>query len=126
VCLYGPPALHVDFKFVRLEDLAERVDDPTILWARDGRMEATYASRAAHFPPPDRQWIEDRFWVWVHYGASKIARGELQEALDFLSFLRVSVLGPLGLASAGLTPAGVRSVERAPELAALLESTVRH
>lgn len=62
--------------------------------------------------------------LWVHYGASKIARGELQKALEFLSFLRVGVLGPLGLQRAGMVPAGVRRVEQSPELAALLKTTV--
>lgn len=124
ICLYGPPALHVDLKFVRVEDLADRVDEPFVLWERDGRMSTAYASRKGKFPLPDQQWIEDRFWVWVHYGASKIARGELQEALEFLSFLRVGVLGPLGLERAGMVPAGVRRVEQLPELAALLKTTV--
>jgi len=124
ICLYGPPALHVDIKVVALDDLASRVDEPVVLWERDGRMTAAYASGAGAYPAPDPQWIEDRFWVWVHYGALKIARGELQEALDFLSYLRVTVLGPLGLQRAGLPPNGVRRVESDPSLALALASTV--
>jgi hypothetical protein len=57
------------------------------------------------------QWIEDRFWVWVHYGATKIGRGELLEACDFLAFLRTQVLGPLALQHAGARPTGVRRLE---------------
>ena len=72
------------------------------------------------YPPPDARWIEDRFWVWVHYAALKIARGELQESFDFLSYLRVFVLGPLGSVRAGRKPIGVRRVEDDPELAARL------
>jgi hypothetical protein len=124
ICLYGPPALHVDLKVLALGDLADRVDEPVVLWARDGRMAAAYASAPGMFPQPDAQWIEDRFWVWVHYGALKIARGELQEACDFLSYLRVTVLGPLGLQRAGLPPNGVRRVESDPALARLLAATV--
>ena len=124
ICLYGPPALHVDLKFVRVEDLKDRVDQPTLLWERDVRLTAVLAHGNREFPPPDHQWIEDRFWVWVHYCASKIARGELQEALDFFSFLRGCVLGPLGLERAGKTPIGVRRVEQVPELASLLANTV--
>lgn len=76
-------------------------------------------------PQPDLQWIEDRFWIWVHYGAGKIGRGELFEALDFLAFLRGQVLGPLALQSAGARPSGVRWLERAaPDLAAALTATV--
>ena len=124
ICLYGAPALHVDIKVVTLADLAARVDEPVVLWEREGRMTASYATARGVHPRPDPQWIEDRFWVWVHYGALKIARGELQEALDFLSFLRVTVLGPLGLARAALKPTGVRRVEADPALAGRLAATI--
>lgn len=124
ICLYGPPALHVDIKVVALGDLAARVDEPVVLWEREGRMSAAYAAGAPCWPQPDPQWIEDRFWVWVHYAALKIARGELQEALDFLSYVRVTVLGPLGALRAGKKPNGVRRVEGDPALAARLAGTV--
>lgn len=124
ICLYGPPALHVDIKVVVLGDLASRVDEPVVLWERDGRMTAAYAAGAGAWPQPDAQWIEDRFWVWVHYAAGKIARGELQEAVDFLSYLRVNVLGPLGLLRGGRKPAGVRRVEADPALARQLADTL--
>jgi len=124
ICLYGSPALHVDIKVVALPDLAVRVEEPVVLWERDERMRAALAMGEAAWPRPDAQWIEDRFWVWVHYGALKIARGELQEAFDFLSYLRVSVLGPLGLSALGADPAGVRRVEAYPELACQLADTV--
>lgn len=124
ICLYGPPALHVDIKVVSLDDLASRVDEPVVLWERDGRMSAAYAAGVGAYPQPDPQWIEDRFWVWVHYGASKIARGELQEAFDFLSYLRVTVLGPLGSMRRGWKPTGVRRVETDPAFAAQLAGTV--
>ena len=124
ICLYGPPALHVDIKVVALGDLARRVDEPVVLWERDGRMTAAYAAGAGAYPQPDPQWIEDRFWVWVHYAALKIARGELQEAFDFLSYLRVTVLGPLGLVRGGRKPTGVRRVEADPPLARQLAGTL--
>lgn len=128
ICLYGPPLLHVDLKFVALPDAAQRVDEPAVLWERDGRLSAVLREGAAHYPSPDPQWIEDRFWVWVHYAAGKIGRGELFEALEFLSFLRMNVLGPLGLQRLGLRPAGVRRLEAdAPALAEELKATVaRH
>jgi hypothetical protein len=125
ICLYGPPLLHVDLKFVRLEDAAERVEDPVVLWERDGRFSAALRGGEAVYPEPDAQWIEDRFWVWVHYGATKIARGELWEALDFLAFLRARVLGPLALQRLGARPSGLRRLERrAPAVAADLRRTL--
>ncbi|WP_147675807.1 hypothetical protein [Xanthomonas massiliensis] len=48
----------------------------------------------ARYPPPDLAWIEGRFWVWIRYATLKVGRGELFEAVDFLAFLRVRVLGP--------------------------------
>jgi hypothetical protein len=112
VCLYGPPPVHVDLKFVTPDDLAVRVETPTVLWDRDGRVRIALAAGTAVWPAPDPQWIEDRFWIWVHYVAAKIARGELFEALDCIAFLRGQVLGPLALKEASVQPSGVRHVEK--------------
>jgi hypothetical protein len=125
VCLYDEPILHVDFKFVSLDDVAKRVEDPAILWERDGRLAEALKSGKAAYPAPDPQWIEDRFWVWVHYVGTKIGRGELFEALDGLAFLRARVLGPLALLKAGGRPAGVRKIEMvAPAFAHELRRTL--
>lgn len=125
ICLYEEPLLHVDLKFVTLGDLAERVEDPAILWQRDARLEQALAAGVAEYPSPSAGWLEQRFWVWVHYTATKIGRGELFEALHLLDYLRSVVLGPLGLQQAGARPSGVRRVETAaPELARRLEATV--
>jgi hypothetical protein len=125
VCLYGPPLVHVDLKFVAPDELASRVEDPIVLWDRDGRVRSALASGTAAYPAPDPQWIEDRFWIWVHYAASKIGRGELFEALDSTAFLRGQVLGPLALKEASAQPTGVRHVERdAPARARQMQETV--
>lgn len=125
ICLYDQPLLHVDLKLVALPDLAERVEDPVVLWERDGRIDAQLRRGTAEYPEPDAGWIERRCWVWVHYAALKIGRGELFEALHMLDYLRTSVLGPLGLVRAGARPSGVRRVETAaPELAERLRATV--
>jgi hypothetical protein len=125
ICLYSPPLLHVDLKFVALPDAAVRVDDPVVLWERGAQLTEVLQQRQARYPAPDAQWIEDRFWVWIHYGATKIGRGELLEAHDFLSFLRARVLAPMALVQLGLRPSGVRRIEHvAPALAARLAATV--
>jgi hypothetical protein len=98
ICLYDNPLLHVDLKFVSLEDVCLRVEDPVVFWQRAGRVGHALIGEQAKFPAPDRRWIEDRFWVWVHYASARIGRGELFEAIDFLSFLRLNVLSaPSGL-----------------------------
>ncbi len=105
ICLYGPELLHVDLKFVSVAEGESFGEDPV--------------------PAPDEQWIEDRFWTWVHYGATKIGRRELFEAVDFLAFLRLAVLGPLALQRAGARPTGVRKIEMViPEFARELEKTI--
>ena len=125
ICLYGPPLLHVDLKFIALDDAAKRVDENVVLWERDGRLAATLATANATYPAPDLQWIEDRFWVWVHYLAGKIARGELFETLDGLGYVRALVLGPLALQLAGAQPNGVRRVESAaPDSVDALRATI--
>lgn len=125
ICLYGPPPLHVDLKFVSLDDIADRVENPFVLFERDGRLTAGLGSETPRYPEPDLQWIEDRFWVWVHYAAAKIGRGELMEAYDFLGFIRGQVLGPLALKARGARPSGVRKIEfEAPDLALEMQSTL--
>lgn len=125
ICLYGPPLLHVDLKFVALPDLAARVEDPVVLWQRETRMRRALDDGIAHWPPPDLQWIEDRFWVWVHYVTTKVARGELLEAVDALAFLRGVVFGPLVALATGHRPQGVRRLEtRAGDWLPALYATV--
>jgi predicted nucleotidyltransferase len=113
ICLYGPPLLHVDLKFVPLPDAAHRVDECVVLWERDGRLSAVLATESAVYPQPDLQWFEDRIWPWVHYMAGKIARGELFETIDGLGFVRARVLAPLLLQLHGAQPNGVRRFETA-------------
>lgn len=125
ICLYDEPLLHVDLKFVALDQVHLRVEEPAVLWEREGRITAALAQGEARFPQPDPEWIEARFWTWVHYGAGKIGRGELFEAIDFISFIRSSVLGPLALRRAGARPQGVRRIETHDgAFAAALEATV--
>jgi hypothetical protein len=125
ICLYGPPLLHVDLKFVALPDAARRVDENVVLLDRDGRLAAVLDASAPSHPKQDLQWVEDRFWPWVHYLAGKLARGELFEVLDGLGFLRARVFGPLVLDRVGAQPTGVRRFEAsAPDWVAPLRATV--
>lgn len=125
ICLYGPPLLHVDLKFVSLNDIAKRVEDPVILWERGSLISDKLKDGKAVFPKPDLQWIEDRFWVWVHYGATKIGRKELFETIDFISFLRQQVIGPFILMKNDKLPRGVRKIEQdAPGYLSILKKTV--
>jgi hypothetical protein len=53
ICLYGPPLVHVDLKFVTPDGLASRVEDPIVLWDRDGRFRDALRSGSARYPAPD-------------------------------------------------------------------------
>jgi len=119
ICLYDDPLLHVDIKFLTLEEFRYRIDDPVILFERDHLLTNIIQSTRAEWPQPDFQWwpqpdfqwIEDRFWTWVHYACMKIGRGELMEAYDFLSFLRQTVLSPLLQVKNNKQVRGLRRVE---------------
>jgi hypothetical protein len=125
IALYAPPPLHVDLKVVAVEDLATRVEDGAIAWERDGAVSAAYAEAPAAWPAVDPQWIEDRYWTWVHYVATKIGRGELLEAVDALAMLRQLALGPLVALRDGRPAAGVRRLEQlAPADAQALAATI--
>jgi hypothetical protein len=111
ICLYDDPLLHVDIKFLTIEEFYPRIEDPQILFDRENLLRTVLENSKAGFPYPDYQWIEDRFWTWIHYGSLKIGRGEYFEAMDFLAYLRMVVLGPLLHILEGNLPRGVRKVE---------------
>jgi predicted nucleotidyltransferase len=111
ICLYKNPLLHVDIKFLTIEEFGYRVETPVILFDRDGQLQHILNQTTAQYPYPDYQWIEDRFWIWVHYALLKIGRGEYFEAMDFLGFLRMVVFGPLLHIKNDKLPRGIRKVE---------------
>jgi predicted nucleotidyltransferase len=112
ICLYDSPLLHVDIKFVTLDEFHTRIETPILLLDRNGQLEKAINNSQAKFPYPDYQWIEDRFWTWIHYALLKIGRGEYLEVFDFMGFLRMVVFGPLLHIKNGNLPRGVRKVEK--------------
>lgn len=111
ICLYKNPLLHVDIKFLTLDELSNRIETPVILADTDDQLKNILDHSQAQFPYPEYQWIEDRFWTWIHYALLKIGRGEYFEAYDMLGFLRTIVFGPLHHIRSGNLPRGVRKVE---------------
>lgn len=126
ICLYDNPLLHVDLKFLLLRDFkVDRIENPIVLWEKEDFLTKAIAEQSRNYPPLDLQWFEDRFWVWVHYGATKLGRGELFEAIDFISFIRGQVLAPLAKIQAGQPPRGVRNLEtEIPHLLADFRQTI--
>ncbi|MEH6437351.1 nucleotidyltransferase domain-containing protein [Massilia sp. DD77] len=125
ITLYDSPLLHVDLKFVSLVDAHVRVEEPALLWQRDERASAALTHGLGPYPQPNIHWIDDRFWIWIHYGASKIGRGEIFEAIDMINYIRSTVLGPLALRRVGARPQGVRRMELAdPDFAMALQKTI--
>lgn len=118
ICLYGPPLLHVDLKFATADDLDRRVERPAVLFARDPDAVRARLDRA-HIAWPERSpdWFERRAWIWLHYAAAKLRRGELLEAIGMLAFFRDRVLGPMLHRRAGRPQRGVRRIEQAGDAA---------
>jgi len=111
ICLYDNPLLHVDIKFLTPEELYVRVENPEIVWERDRALTDIIEKSEFEFPYPDYQWIEDRFWTWIHYVSTKIGRGELFEAHDAISFLRANVIAPLLQIKNNKLPKALRKIE---------------
>ncbi|WP_024554784.1 nucleotidyltransferase domain-containing protein (plasmid) [Franconibacter helveticus 513] len=112
ICLYGPELLHVDLKFVTMEMLTQRVEEPAVLFTRDNRaLERQLAKFSANWPNMTPEWFESRAWIWLHYAVAKLGRGELFEAIGMLSFFREQVLGPMLNRRANLPQRGVRRIE---------------
>ena len=112
VCLYDNPLLHVDIKFLTLPEFYDRIENPVILFERDNQLTDVIKSTKAEWPSVDYQWIEDRMWTWVHYIASKAARGEYFECLDGLGYIRAKVLAPLLQVKSKTAVRGLRKVEK--------------
>lgn len=111
ICLYDNPLLHVDIKFLTLDEFRVRIENPVVFFDRDNALETIISTTKAEWPTLDYQWIEDRFWTWVHYATLKLGRGENFEALDFLSFIRTSVISPMFQIKNKRLPRGLRKVE---------------
>lgn len=124
--LYGPPLLHVDLKFVTATDLDKLVERPAVLFARDpASIEAQLDTASIAWPNASPEWFEQRAWIWLHYGAAKLARGELFEAIALLAFFRDQVLGPMLHRRAGRPQRGVRRIESlGPSIVAQLADTM--
>src|SRR5688572_30301299 len=112
ICLYDDPLLHVDIKFLVLDELRKRVEDPVVLFERDKALTEIMNFSKEEWVQHDHQWYEDRFWTWIHYAALKLGRGEYFEAFDFLGDLRIHVLAPLLLEINNKPPRGLRRVEK--------------
>jgi predicted nucleotidyltransferase len=112
ICLYDDPLLHVDIKFLTLPEFDDRVENPVVLFEREHQLSDIIKSTKAVWPQPDFQWIEDRMWTWVHYIASKAARGEYFECLDGLGYIRGKVLAPLLQVKSKTLVRGLRKVEK--------------
>jgi hypothetical protein len=127
ICLYGPPLLHVDLKFISVSELDSRIEEPELLFERGGIItERLRSTRASPLGTPSAQWIEDRIWVWIHYGIDKVRRGELFECLDMLAFLRAQALAPLIQLLDGGVWRGVRRLEASRHASALSRVCARH
>ena len=125
ICLYGDLPVHVDLKFITADALDVLVERPAILWARDETVGRRLDAARIVWPNRPADWFEDRFWTWVHYGAVKIGRGELFEALSMLDFMRDRVLGPLIHERTSGYQRGLRRIETAaPDWTARLEATL--
>ncbi len=111
ICLYDNPLLHVDIKFITLPEFHSRIEDPVVLFERKSQLTDIINSTKAEWPAVDYQWIEDRFWTWVHYVASKAERGEYFECIDGLGFIRARVLAPLMQIKNKIQPRGLRKAE---------------
>ncbi|MGB3423509.1 MAG: nucleotidyltransferase domain-containing protein [Castellaniella sp.] len=112
ICLYGPPLVHIDLKFVVASDLDHGIERRAILFARDPvGFEARACAAAVEWPNHAPEWFEARAWIWLHYAAAKLGRGELYEAIGMLGFFREQVLGPMLYRRAGLDQRGVRRLE---------------
>lgn len=112
ICLFGPAVLHVDLKFVTGDALDRLIEKPLVLFDRSGGLQSRLDRANVAWPDRDIAWFEERFWIWAHYAATKIGRGELLEAHGMLAFIAEHVLGPLCRLRERRPQRGVRRLEQ--------------
>lgn len=111
IYIFDNPLLHVDIKFVTLEEFGSGIETPAILLNKDQQLQNVRDRSSYKFQYPNYQSIEDRFWTWIHYALLKIGRGEYFESFDFFGSLRMIVLGPLLHIKHKSLPRGFRQLE---------------
>ena len=125
ICMYDEPLMHVDLEFITTDMLRYRFENPVVVHQQGSVITDALDKLPTRSTVPDLQWFEDRFWIWVHFIAGRIARGEIFDSLESLSFLRLNVLGPLIMMKNGYAPRGVRNLERdCPDDARALTETL--
>jgi predicted nucleotidyltransferase len=125
ICLYGPELLHVDLKFIVSADLDQLVERPIVIWARDrDAVEAQLDEAEISWPERSPEWFEERSWIWLHYAATKLQRGELFEAMGMIAFFREQVLGPMLHRRLNRPQRGVRKIEQTEAAADKLRHVV--
>jgi hypothetical protein len=107
--------LHVDCKWIYLSGLRKRVENPDIIFEKDGLL----SKYMRDFPnegyeQPNLELSEMRFWTWMHYIFSKIGRGEIIEACSYLCEVRIYCLGPMILYKNKMTARRLRHAEQLP------------
>jgi len=129
ICLYGPPLVHVDLKFVLMSDFDQQIERRSVLYARDAdEIERVIAAGTVFWPNRSPEWFEARIWIWLHYAITKLHRGELYEAIGMLSFIREQVIGPMLYRRAGFNQRGVRRLEanKLDENVDLVKTVAKH
>lgn len=111
ICLYDKPLMHIDLKFLEKDELPLRTEDPVILWQRDSLFSKLLTLSRPHIDEADIQFIENHFWIWLHYACSKLERGEVFEVVFQTGFLRIAI-ATLYYHSYNISPRGVRRFEQ--------------
>lgn len=95
ICLFDDPVDRIDLIVMPLENLP--LTYSTILCQKGKALTDLLAGQRTVPPHVDLQWMEDRFWVWLHSAANSLREGALFETLEQIGNLRSQILAPLVL-----------------------------
>jgi hypothetical protein len=111
-CLYDEPLRRIDLRLLPT-DGAAMLRHPRVLWERDGTLSAELAKYRDVAPVIDLQWMEDRFWLWLHSAAMALKEGAIFEALHQMSCLRTRILAPMLLKKQAQPADALKGLEQA-------------
>ncbi|MGL4589174.1 MAG: hypothetical protein ACRCUP_02960 [Mycoplasmatales bacterium] len=124
ICLFkvSGDLLQVDAKFVELTDFKNQRDKIKLLFDKTKQVDQKIINqKTCEVQTIDWNFVNQKFYKWIHFGIVKLARGEIHEAISCLNMIWSEIIANYYYIERGILPRGMRRIEQIqPELAVKL------
>ena len=95
VCIYEKDLLQVTFKFVNASIILNKLFVGEIIYDKNNNLSDKLNITKKKNISLSIQWYENRFWILLNYGITKLNSNQLMEAIEYISFIRQSIITPM-------------------------------